>query len=66
MVLILSNCTAIGGGGTLLPAGHLSHHTIHHYYAIPAGTWCLSSQTEMKAIEKALQINRTEDSPQKV
>ena len=61
-----TNVTAIGGGGNLVTAGHQSNPTIHHSYAIPAGTWCLSFQAEMKAIKKALQIIQTEESPQKV
>ena len=31
-----------------------------------AGTWCSSFQAEVKAIKKALQINQTKESPQKV
>ena len=63
---LATNGTAIGGGGILVTAGHLSNPTIHHPYAIPASTWCLSFQAEMKAIKKALQIHRTEKSTQKV
>ena len=54
-----TNGTVIGGGGILLNAGHPSNPTIHHSYAIPAGTWYSSFQAEMKAIRKALQIIQT-------
>ena len=57
------NGTAIGGGGILLTADHQSNPTIHHSYAIPAGTWCSSIQAEMKAIKKALHIIQAEESP---
>ena len=43
-----------------------SNLTIHHSYAIPAGTWCSSFQAEIKAIKKALQHIQTEESPLKV
>ena len=61
-----TNGTAIGVGGILDTVGHPSNPTIHHSYAILAGTWSSSFQAEMKAIKKALQIIRTEESPQKV
>ena len=60
-----TNGTAMGEGGILFTAGHPSNPTIHHSYAIPAGTWSSSYQAETKAIKKALQIIQTEESPQK-
>ena len=49
----------------MVTAGHSSNPTIHHSYAMPAGTWCSSSQAEMKVIKKASQIIQTEESPHK-
>ena len=63
---LATNVAAIGKGGTLVTAGQQSNPTIHHPYAIPAGTWCAPLQAVMKAIKKALQVIQTEESHQKV
>ena len=61
-----TNVPAIGGGGILVTAGFPCNPTIHHSYALPAGTWCSSIQAEMKAVKKTFQIIQTEESPKKV
>ena len=61
-----ANGTTIGGEGILVTDGHPSNPTVHHSYAIPAGTWCSSFQAEMKAMKKALLIIETDESPKEV
>ena len=49
----------------MFTTGQPSDPTSEHSYAIPAGTWCLSIQAEMKAVKKALQITQIKESHKK-
>ena len=57
------NGTVMGVGRILSTAIQWSNPSIHHSYAIPAGTWLSSIQAEMKVIKNELQIVHIEDAP---